>query len=174
MPTSRTSSWLWPEGKSGLLSVLIFPLALRNREICSRIANTSVNILRTLLCARHHVLAPWTLPVILCSKNSYYCFFSETLSDFSEATCLWNGGTSICTLALWLQSEFLKKIWWPPHGQRSWREQTLKNSKRGCRIHDTDLQRSWFLKVSITNSYSVSPRTYQVLKHTKEKRESEF
>lgn len=114
MPTSRTSSWLWPEGKSGLLSILIFPLALRNREICSRIANTSVNILRTLLCARHHVLAPWTLPVILCSKNSYYCFFSETLSDFSEATCLWNGGTSICTLALWLQSEFLKKIWWPP------------------------------------------------------------
>lgn len=148
----------------GLLFILKSPWALRNSKICLIIDNNSVNILKTFLCARHHILFHWILTLILCNMNSSYDFYFnmrkwdlETLSDLSEATYLWNGETRIGTLAIGLQSEFLKEIWWPPTGKTP-RENRLKNSTRGYRIHGTDLQRSWLMEVSVTMCIQAVPK----------------
>ena len=60
MPFSRAPPGLRSEGRGGLLSILMFPVALRNSQVCSTMANNSANILRALLAARNHALSQWT------------------------------------------------------------------------------------------------------------------
>ena len=73
MPFSRASPGLWPEGRRGLLSILIFPMAFRYCKICSIVANDNANILRAFLNAGYHALSHRRLTKTLRSKNSY-CF----------------------------------------------------------------------------------------------------